>query len=54
MTVVEICYHYRMYSLGTTMYGVFFGIAIFFGRLIFVLSAFFGYVLGKVYPKKAA
>ena len=54
MTVVEICYHYRMYSLGTTMYGVFFGIAIFFGRLIFVLSVFFGYVLGKVYPKKAA
>jgi glycosyltransferase involved in cell wall biosynthesis len=54
MTVIEICYHYRMYSLGVSMYGAFFGIVIFFGRLIYVLSAFFGYVLGKVYPKKAA
>lgn len=52
MTTIEIGYHYRMYSLGITMYGPFFGIDLFFGRLIYVLSTFFGYVLGKVYPKK--
>lgn len=54
MTIIEVGYHHRMYSLGTTMYGPFFGIGLFFGRLIYVLSVFFGYLLGKVYPKKAA
>lgn len=52
LTFVEVIYHHRFYSLGFTKYGAIFCFTQFFGRLIFVLSAFVGHVLGKVYPKK--
>ncbi len=53
VTIAEIFIHYRAYLLGIKSYGLFFSFGLFFGRLIYVLSAFIGYALGKVYPKKA-
>jgi len=52
LTMIEIIYHHRFYSLGFSKYGGLFCLSQFFGRLIFVLSAFFGHMLGKAYPKK--
>jgi glycosyltransferase involved in cell wall biosynthesis len=53
LTVAEIFIHYKAYLLGIKNYGLFFSFGLFFGRLIYVLSASTGFVLGKVYPKKA-
>lgn len=52
-TIIEIFIHYKAYLLGIKKYGLIFIFGLFFGRLIYVLSACTGFALGKVYPKKA-